>query len=89
MIAAREPLEYLQERTRGAALGEEEVVRRLQSHLVPYDKLAVGNYGDIYSSTARASQIDRDYRAFLRQRATMMREAIEVLCRGEIWPQNE
>ena len=88
-IAAKEPLDYLQERTRAAALGEEEVRGRLQSHLVPYDGLAVGNYDDICNSATRAAQIDQDFRAFLRQRATMMREAIEVLCRGEIWPQNE
>ena len=78
-ISSREPLECLQERTRAAVLGEEEVRRRLWSHLVPYDELSVGNWDDIRGSTARASQIDRDYKAFLLQRATMMREAVEVL----------
>ena len=88
-IAAKEPLEYLQERTKAAALGEDEVRRRLQSHLVPYDELAVGGYSDVGSETARASQIGQDYEAFLRKRASMMCAAIQVLCRGEVWPQNE
>ena len=88
-IAAKEPVHYLQERTSGAMLGEDEVRRRLQSHLVPYDKLAVGGYGAIADTTARASKIAQDYEAFLSQRASMMRSAIEALCRGEVWPQVE
>ena len=85
-IAAKEPLRYLEERTTGAALGEHEVRCRLQSHLVPYDKLAVGGYGAIPDTTARASKIARDYEEFLSQRASMMLAAIEALCRGEVWP---
>ena len=88
-IAAKEPIQYLQERTSAAALGEDEVRRRLQSHLVPYDELAVGGYSAAASETARASQSAHDYEVFLRQRASMMRAAIEVLCRGEVWPQIE
>ena len=84
-IAAKEPVQYLEERTTGAALGEDEVRRRLQSHLVPYDKLAVGGYGAIADTTARASKIAQDYEEFLSQRASMMRAAIEALCRGEVW----
>ena len=86
-IAAKEPVNYLQERTSGAVLGENEVRQRLQSHLVPYDKLAVGGYGAIADTTARASKIAEDYEAFLSQRALMMRAASEALCRGEVWPQ--
>ena len=85
-IAAKEPVHYLQERTTGAALGEDEVRRRLQSHLVPYDELAVGGYGAIIDTAARKSQINQDYETFLSQRASMMSVAIEALCRGEVWP---
>ena len=88
-IAAKEPVHYLQERTTGAALGEDEVRRRLQSHLVPYDKLAVGGYGAIVDTAARESQITQDYETFLSQRALMMSVAIEALCRGEVWPHVE
>lgn len=88
-IAAKEPVHYLQERTSGAALGEDEVRRRLQSHLVPYDELAVGGYGAIADTTARASKIAQDYEVFLSKRASMMLVAVEALCRGEVWPQVE
>ena len=85
-IAAKEPIRYLQERTVDAQLGEEDVRTRLESHLVPYDELAVGGYGLIVASEARASKIAGDYDAFLRQRAQMMRPVMEALCRGEVWP---
>ena len=85
-IAAKEPLQYLQERTVDAPLGEEEVRARLDSHLVPYDELAVGEYSPIADAEARASRIAWDYDAFLRKRAQMMRPVMESLCRGEVWP---
>jgi len=85
-IAAKEPLRYLEERTAGAALGEDEVRRRLRSHLVPYEQLAVGGYTDIAAGEDRAAAILADYETFLGARAAMMREAIESLCNGESWP---
>ena len=88
-ISAKEPVLYLQERTRGAALGEDEVRRRLKSHLVPYDELAVGEYDTITDKAVRASKIVQDYRTFRLRRASMMREVIEMLCRGEVWPKVE
>ena len=85
-IAAKEPLRYLQERTTRAILGEDEVRRRLQSHLVPYDQLAVGGYTNILDAQERESRIARDYEEFLSQRALLIRPAITALCRGEVWP---
>ncbi len=85
-ISAKEPLTYLQERTAGATLGEEEVRSRLRSHWVPFDQLAVGGYSQISDETSRASRIADDYDAFLKQRASMMKEVVTVLCRGETWP---
>lgn len=43
-MAAKSPERYLAERRDGTSLGEEEVRRRLASHLVPYDELAAGSY---------------------------------------------
>ena len=85
-IAAKEPIRYLQERAKVAALGEGEVRRRLDSHLIPYDELSVGGYGAIDDWTERAAQIKRDYRAFLYRRAELMQYAIRELCNGEVWP---
>ena len=84
-IAAKEPLAYLQERTAGATLGEDEIRSRLASHLVPYDRLAVGGYGDLADEAERASKISDDYQTFLTRRAAMTKEAIVKLCRGDVW----
>ena len=43
-IGAREPVQYLRDRTEAAALGEEEIRRRLSSHAVSFDSLARGDY---------------------------------------------
>ena len=88
-ISAKEPILYLQERTRGAMLGEDEVRRRLKSHLVPYDELAVGGYSTITDRAVRASTIAQDYRTFRLRRASMMREVIKMVCGGEVWPKVE
>lgn len=85
-IAAKEPIRYLEERTTRASLGENEVRRRLHSHLVPYDELAVGGYDNIPDAKDRSTKIARDYEAFLRKRASMMSEAMKILCQGELWP---
>ena len=43
-ISARTPKEYIGDRTDQATLGEDEVRRRLESHMVPYDALVAGDY---------------------------------------------
>lgn len=43
-ISAKTPERYLAERRKGTSLGEEEVRRRLESHLVPYDEMVTGGY---------------------------------------------
>jgi len=43
-IAAKEPAAYVHERIDQASLGEDEVRRRLESHLIPVDELMAGDY---------------------------------------------
>lgn len=43
-ISAKEPERYLAERTEGTDLGEDEVRRRLSSHLIPFDEMVAGDY---------------------------------------------
>lgn len=43
-IAARAPAEYIRERAQATTLGESEVRRRLESHLLDYDLLIAGDY---------------------------------------------
>jgi len=54
-ISAKSPEEYLRHRADAATLGEEEVRRRLASHLIDYDSLVHGDY-DLFM-TARAEMM--------------------------------
>ena len=51
-IAARSPIEYLQQRIDASSLGEEEIRRRLLSHSIDYDALAAGNYDGFLAARA-------------------------------------
>ena len=86
IISAKEPIQYLAERAEGAPLGEDDVRRRLRSHLVPFEELSVGGYGDIQEPATRQRQVRADYERFLDSRAGMMLDAMGRLCSGERWP---
>lgn len=43
-ISDKDPERYLAERRDGSRLGEDEIRRRLASHLVPYDEMVAGDY---------------------------------------------
>lgn len=43
-ISAKEPKAYLMERIDGSSLGEDEVRRRLESHLIPFDEFVAEDY---------------------------------------------
>lgn len=66
-IAAGTPSEYISRRMESSSLGQPEVVRRLESHLIPVAEL-----------------MNNSYEEFLDQRANLMINVIERLCRGEI-----
>jgi hypothetical protein len=85
-IAAKEPIRYLRERVERANLGEDEIRRRLASHYIPYDALAVGNYGDIADPNARREKLKTDYERFLDDRAQLLLEPIATLCSGQVPP---
>ncbi len=51
-IAAKAPEEYIRQRTNASSLGEDEIRRRLASHLVGYDLLRSGNYDDFLRDRA-------------------------------------
>ncbi len=55
-ISAKTPEKYLAERREGTSLGEDEVRRRLESHLVPYDKMVSFGYKEFLSSRAALMQ---------------------------------
>jgi hypothetical protein len=52
-ISAKTPERYLAERREGTSLGEDEVRRRLLSHLVPYDEMIASPYEDFLWARAK------------------------------------
>ena len=51
-ISAKSPIEYLQQRIDASSLGEKEIRRRLLSHSIDYDALAVGSYDEFLAKRA-------------------------------------
>ena len=70
-IGAKPPLVYLRERIDKSNLGEEEIRRRLESHLIPWDEFSSDN-----------PDVPHAYRRFLEARAELMVKALTDLCNG-------
>jgi hypothetical protein len=69
-ISNKDPIAYLKERANNSTLGEDELKRRLRTHLIPYAPLAVG-----YTRTSddeRRGRVKTDYDNFLWARAEVM-----------------
>lgn len=80
-LAAKEPEKYLRERADAATLGEDDLHRRLDTHLIPYEALKVGGY-DKLPVSERKKVVETDFQAFLVQRAEVVRAAVEIACSG-------
>jgi hypothetical protein len=63
----------LKERADSCALGEDELKRRLRTHLIPYAQLAVGYDG--MSDDERRGRLKHDYGMFLVARAEILAKA--------------
>ncbi len=82
-ISAKDPIKYLQERAENNVLGEAELRRRLDTHLIPYERLAASQYQIIADSDDRVAKIRADYEAFLVARAKLLGERIERVWQGK------
>jgi len=80
-ISNKDPIAYLKERADNSALGEEELRRRLRTHLIPYKWLAVGYDG--MSDEERRSRVKNDYERFLSTRAEIMAKVARYVCEGK------
>ena len=80
-ISNKDPIAYLKERSDNSALGEEELRRRLKTHLIPHSKLAVGYDG--LGDEERRARVKTDYEAFLAARATVLADAAQRTCEGK------
>ena len=81
-ISNKAPLVYLKERADNCSLGEEELVRRLETHLIPYTSLNVGYEG--LSAEEQNLQIPTDFENFISARAEMLEEACEKIFEGKL-----
>ena len=84
-ISAKEPVAYLRERVERAPLGEDQIRRRLSSHIIPFEELNVGGYSDIAKQEERSERIKSDYQRFIRSRAEVVHRVVRRLCGGEEW----
>lgn len=80
-ISDKDPIAYLKERADNCALGEEEMKRRLRTHLIPYARLAVGYDG--IPDDERRGRVKNDYEAFLSARAEVLAKAAHRVCEGK------
>ena len=80
-ISNKDPITYLKERADNCALGEEEMKRRLKTHLIPYARLAVGYEG--IPDDERRGRVKNDYDAFLSARAEVLAKAAHRACEGK------
>ncbi len=81
VLSDKDPIAYLKERSENSMLGEEELRRRLKTHLIPYEQLAVGYEG--MPDDERRSRVKNDYDAFLNARADILARAAQDTCDGK------
>ena len=84
-ISAKEPVSYLHERVARAPLGEDQIRNRLNSHIIPFERLNVGGYSGIVDGEERSTRIRSDYDSFIRARAEAIHRVVKKLCSGEEW----
>ena len=80
-ISDKDPITYLKERADNCTLGEQEMKRRLRTHLIPYVRLAVGYDG--MSDDERRGRVKNDYDTFLSARAEILSKAAHRVCEGK------
>jgi hypothetical protein len=73
-VSNKDPITYLKDRVNLAAMGEEEVKERLESHLVPWEVIKrAGPYRDVNGVLPGANEkVVADYEAFLEARGTLV-----------------
>lgn len=79
-ISDKDPVKYLKERADNCTLGEEELKRRLRTHLIPYFQMSVGYNG--MPDDERRGRVKNDYDSFLYARADVLAKAAQFVCEG-------
>ncbi|MEM6483405.1 MAG: DUF262 domain-containing protein [Pseudomonadota bacterium] len=80
IIGRKDPLDYLKERVQWA--DELAVSNRLKTHLVSFDLLSKAHYQGL-DGEALKTQLEADFREFMRDRAKLVHKAVVRLADGE------
>lgn len=80
-ISNKDPIRYLKERADSSTLGEDELKRRLRTHLIPYEELNVGDYAGLVGDALK-DRTKTDYWKFAIARAQLLANAAEMVCQG-------
>lgn len=80
IIGRKDPLDYLKERVQWA--DELAVSNRLKTHLVSFDLLSKAHYQGL-DGEALKTQLEADFREFMRDRAKLVHKAVVRLAAGE------
>jgi len=80
-ISNKEPVEYLRERSEANSLGERDLDRRLQTHLIDPGSLRVGGWTD-GSGKLISERVLSDYNRFLEERANIVHHFVQQVCDG-------
>lgn len=81
VISNKDPVSYLKERAQNSSLGHEELIRRLRTHLIPFEPLSVGYDG--LDGEEKSNRVKADYSVFLEKRAEIMERAVVAACNGK------
>ena len=81
-ISNKDPVKYLKERADNSTLGEDELKRRLRTHLIPYNELNVGAYDGLAGDQLK-ERTQEDYKKFALVRAHLLAKAAELACEGQ------
>jgi hypothetical protein len=81
-ISNKDPIKYLKERADNSTLGEEELKRRLRTHLIPYDELNVGAYTGLEGEQLK-QRTQADYQKFAQKRAALLAKAAVLASNGQ------
>jgi hypothetical protein len=79
-ISDKDPIQYLKDRADNCTLGEEELKRRLKSHLIPFEQL---NRGPFDSNAPDFKKLVQSaYEGFLLARGGILANAARLACNG-------
>jgi hypothetical protein len=80
-ISDKDPIQYLRERADSCQLGEQELRRRLRSHLIPFEQLAKGPFDP--SAPDFKKSVVSDYQSFIDARSALLAKAARLACDGK------